>query len=734
MRFLRSLLVGGLLLLSLISLAAAGFTLTWMKREKETLPQLSHLIEYKPPSVTRVLASDGRELATLAQEYRVPVRLDEVPLAVQDAFLAAEDERFWQHFGVDPVAILRAAVSNVARTMSGRRAHGASTISQQVAKLLVIGDERSLSRKAREAMLAIHMEREIGKERIFEIYLNQIYLGAGAYGVKAAAEVYFGKPLEELTPAEAAFLAGLPKAPSAYDPIRHPEAARARRAYVLGRMLALGKIHQVAHDLALASPLPQPVRRSDGVNNHAIEQVRREMLELVGFDSLYRDGHTVHTSIDIDLQRLAEDSLRRGIIGYDRRMGWRGALGSLPVEIIGDHKAVEKALSAFRKSNYVPAFWTLAVVTASAETGLAVLDERGSERMLQPAAFAWAVRNRKAALPVRPGDLVLVDDTDIEAPILAQIPEAEGALVAVDVGTGDLLAMAGGFDFADSSFNRANQARRQPGSAFKPFVYLAALENGYEPDSIVLDTPIALDTGAGQDRWRPENYSGGGGGPMTLSKALEQSRNLATIRIVHDLGLDAVLDTAARFGFMPEQAIFSMALGAAETTVQDMAVAYAPFANGGYKVMPHLLKRVTAADGTDLQIPLGGKTEEMLGTPENIARLDNMLHRVTTHGTAASTLGKLPYRIAGKTGTTNESHDVWFVGYAGRVAVAVWVGFDQPTGMGSKETGGRISAPVFGDFIQKAMQTHPDLFPADLARVRYAEPKKTPEQILEMAD
>jgi penicillin-binding protein 1A len=662
---------------------------------------------------------------------------------VIQAFISAEDQNFYSHSGVDFVAIARAAVTNLTNLGKNRRLVGASTITQQVAKNFLLTNEVSVERKIREALLARRIEKSLSKERILELYLNEIYLGVGSYGVAAAALNYFNKSLDELTIAEAAYLAALPKAPNNYHPVRRREAAIARRDWVIGRMLEDGKIDAAQAQAAEAEDLVVHPR-AETLVAHAdffAEEVRRELARLFGDDALYRGGLSVHTTIDSRLQTAADLALRSGLIAYDRRHGYRGALQQLDLDS-GDWPALLVAVEPPPGADP----WQLAVVLElgkkSAEIGL----PDGSLGRIPMAELRWAREPLKEAKVgprpkapkdvLAPGDVILVEavekDSDGKAYEegsfgLRQIPEVDGAVIAMDPHSGRVLAMSGGFSYEASEFNRAIQAKRQPGSAFKPFVYLTALDNGFTPSSILLDAPIVIDQGPGLGKWKPANYTDKFYGPTPMRIGIEKSRNLMTIRLAQTVGMEKVVETAERFGVLPPGSPpqLSFALGAGEASLLDMTTAYAMLVNGGKRIQPTLIDRVQDKHGRTTYrhdqrscASCGGQVwasqepprlpdeRERIADPASVYQVVSMLQGVVERGTGAKirVIGK---PLAGKTGTTNDFRDAWFVGFSPDLAVGVFVGFDEPRTMGKKESGSAVAVPIWRDFMAEAMAEVP---------------------------
>jgi len=699
------------------------------------LPAHGLLADYEPPTTTRVHAGDGRLLTEFAREPRVFVPIDAVPQRVIDAFVAAEDENFFVHPGIDPIAILRAALTNLRNVGQDRRPMGASTITQQVAQIFLLEKEVALSRKIREAILSLRIERALSKDRILELYLNEIYLGFGSYGVAAAALNYFDKPLDELTVAEVGYLAALPKAPTNYHPIRRPDAAKARRDWVIGRMLAEGYVNQMEADSAWSTPFKVEPRTGTQIFHAAYftEEVRRKLIDRYGTDRLYGGGLSVRTTLDPQLQEIATRVLREGLEAYDRRHGWRGPLARL--EGIGLHWAdrlrgnpVPPDLGDERRIAVV-----LSVVPESAEIGF--LD--GTRAVIPMVELEWArpwrdgqrvgVPPSVATEVLAPGDVIIAEDLEEPGVYgLHQVPVIEGALVALDPHTGRVLAMVGGYSFEVSEFNRATQAWRQSGSAFKPIVYAAALEHGFTPATLVLDAPFVIDQGPGLPKWKPANYSQRFYGPSTLRLGIEKSRNLMTARMAHHIGIGTVAEYAERMNVtdeMPE--ILSMALGAGETTLMRLTTAYAMIVNGGNSIEPTLIDRVQDRRGKtvfrhDTRVCPNcayarWTSQAAPQVPDNRVRvlysstayqLVSMMEGVVQRGTGR-TVKSVGKPLAGKTGTTNDSIDAWFLGFSPDLAVGVYVGFDKPGTMGPYEQGASAAAPIFREFMDEALRGKP---------------------------
>ena len=738
-------LMGVLLLLAMAGAGGAVYVFWSFGRD---LPAYQQLATYEPPVMTRVHAGDGRLLAEYATEKRVFVPIRAMPKRMIHAVLSAEDKNFYNHPGVDFLSVARAALQNVKNYGTGRRPVGASTITQQVAKNFLLTNEVSISRKVKEAILAFRIERAFSKDRILELYLNEIYLGQGSYGMAAAAMNYFNKPLDQLSIAEAAFLAALPKAPNNYNPVRHPVAAKDRRDWVIGRMVIEGYVS--AQDGAEAKAESLTLRRRDPtefvVADDFAEEIRRELASRFGTKRLYEGGLSVHTTLDPRLQEIGRRVVRKGLITYDRRHGWRGpvARGDL-----AKGAAVELARMDAPKG---AGKWQMAIVTGLTEDKAALLIKGGNPGHIPMREMKWArkwvkgerlgpVVHRPADVLV-PGDVVLVESVSsyttgkdkniktVEYPpatfSLRQIPEIQGALVALDPHTGRVKAMVGGFDYAMSQFNRATQALRQPGSAFKPFVYLAALDAGFTPSTLILDAPFVIDQGPGLPKWRPANYTNKFYGPSTMRLGIEKSRNLMTVRLAQTVGMEKIIDYADRFGInhkLPTQ--LSMALGAGETSLLRLTTAYAMLVNGGKKITPTFIDRIQDRNGrnqfrhdtricnnceavswTGQEVPQIPDVRPQATDSASAYQMVSMLEGVVERGTGRRVrdVGK---PLAGKTGTTNDAIDAWFLGFAPDLALGVFTGFDDPRSLGPREQGASVASPIFRDFMSEALAGAP---------------------------
>ncbi|MGT2436310.1 penicillin-binding protein 1A [Bradyrhizobium betae] len=732
------------------------------------LPDYSQLQDYEPPVMTRVHAVDGSLLGEYAKERRLYLPIQAVPKLVINAFLAAEDKNFYEHGGIDYTGMARAGMAYIQNYGSNRRPQGASTITQQVAKNFLLTNEVSFARKIKEALLAMRIEKTYSKDKILELYLNEIYLGLGAYGIAAASLVYFDKSVNELTVAEASYLAALPKMPATLHPVRNRDRAIERRNYVIDRLVENGWIKQADADKARKEPLAV-TSRSNGAHTFAgeyfAEEVRRDIFERYGEKKLYEGGLSVRTTLDPKIQVMARKAMVTGLVNYDEQQGYRGAMSKL--DISGDWGVKLAEIKSL--SDISP--WRMAVVLEtsdqsarigfqpSRELGGAVSKQRETG-LITADGVRWARAaqgNAKGKTPtsvaqvLQPGDVIYADPLyskegqPVEGQYrLRQIPEVSGAMVAMDPWTGRVLAMVGGFSFDQSQFNRATQAYRQPGSSFKPIVYSAALDNGYTPSTVVLDAPIEIDQGQGAGVWRPENFSSGKfQGPVTLRNALRQSLNTVTVRLAQDIGMPLIGEYARRFGVYDELPNYlSYALGAGETTAMRMVTAYSMLANGGRRVKPTLIDRIQDRYGHTIfkhdqrecrgcDAPGGWKNQ---AEPQLIDRREQVLDSMTAYqitelmegvvqagtATVVKAVGK---PIAGKTGTTNEAKDAWFVGFSPDVAVAIYMGYDKPRplGKGNAATGGHLAAPIARDFLQLALADKPAVpfkVPAGIKLVR----------------
>jgi penicillin-binding protein 1A len=727
-------------MLALVAAAAVGIYVGSLTKD---LPDYEVLARYEPPVTTRIHASDGSLMAEFARERRLYLPIQAVPDRVKAAFLSAEDKNFYNHPGIDITGLMRAIITNFQNIGSGRRPVGASTITQQVAKNFLLTSNQTYDRKIREMILAFRIEQAYSKDRILELYVNEIFFGLGAYGVAGAALTYFDKSVNELTVAEAAYLAALPKGPSNYHPFKHTDRAIERRNWVIDQMVENGYVERAEGDKAKAEPLGVKPRRGGTylfAGEYFTEEVRRELIARYGKDALYEGGLSVRTTLDPELQLIARKSLQNGLQKYDQLRGYRGPKDT--IDISGDWG---KPLSEVEGLEDVPE-WRLAVVLESSDTGLSIglqpkrtvsgaLDEARETGSVSEEDMSWAMRHVvdgkrvKAKSPadvLKPGDVIYVEKKQGEdgAYQIRQVPEVGGGMVAMDPHTGRVLAMVGGFSYAASEFNRATQAMRQPGSSFKPIVYAAALDNGYTPASVVLDAPITVQIG--NSTWTPKNYDGKSVGPATLRSGIERSRNLMTVRLANDMGMKLVAEYAERFGVYDKMSPYiAMSLGSGETTVMRMVSAYAVMANGGMQIHPSLIDRIQDRYGKTVykhdergcegcvaeswknqaEPELIDNAEQVLD-PMTAYQITSMMEGVVTRGTAV-TVSELHRPIAGKTGTTNDEKDAWFIGYTPNLVVGLYIGYDTPKGLGHGSTGGGLAAPVFKEFMKQALEGTP---------------------------
>ena len=749
MGFMVRALLTTLGLVLILGVMGAGGAIYVFQKFGQDLPEHRQLASYEPPVMTRVHAGDGRLLAEYAIQKRVFVPLTAMPKRVLNAFLAAEDKNFYEHIGIDPLGVLRAIIINIKNIGNQRRMVGASTITQQVAKNFLLTNEVSWRRKVKEAILAIRIEKALPKKRILELYLNEIYLGFGAYGVAAAALNYFDKSLDQLSIEETAFLAALPKAPNNYHPHKKHKAALIRRNWVIERMALAGFIAREQAELAKTKQLTVYSRSETQFVQAPFfaEDVRRKLADQYGEEGLYKGGLSVRTTLDPMLQEIANKTLRGGLIAYDRRHGWRGPLAALPADarlnLPGDWKREIASIARPKGLNG----WKMAAVLAMQADYAQIGLEDGTEGRIPLRelywARAWMKGQKRGAKVKRPSDVLKVGDlvavelitTDDKGELypegfygLRQIPDINGGLVAIDPHTGRVLAMAGGYSYELSQFNRVMQARRQPGSAFKPFVYLAALDSGFTPSTLILDAPFVIDQGRGLPKWRPANYAKKFFGPSTMRLGIEKSRNLMTVRLAQTIGMDKVAEYARRFGIvdnMPE--ILSMALGAGETTLMRITAGYAMLVNGGKQITPTLIDRIQDRHGRtvfrhddrkcvrcrarfweDQRTPEVPDIRKQLTNPSSAFQIVGMLEGVVERGTGRriKAVGK---PLGGKTGTTNLERDTWFIGFSPDLAVGVFAAFDTPLPLGRRETGSSVSAPIFRDFMAAALAEKPSI-------------------------
>ena len=766
----------------LVAIFAGGGLALAIAHFSQDLPDHQQLLNYQPATGTKIYAGDGSLLAEFATEHRIITPIKQIPPLVVHAFLAAEDRDFYSHNGVNPGSIFRAAIADIARYGRGQRPIGASTITQQLVRHFLLTNEVSVSRKIKEALLAYRIENQLSKDRILEIYLNEIYFGAGAYGVAAASDIYFGKPLDQLSAAEAAFLAALPKAPNNYNPMRHPQAAKARRDWVLDGMSEMGWITAAETEASKAQPLgasPRSPAPEPGGSEYFVEEVRRELIDRFGEKLVYEGGLTVRTSYVPVYQAIAEHAFHNGLIEYDRRHGWRG-----PVAHLANGAAALTALYTAPDPVAMPS-WRLTAVTSVDNGGANIQLKGGIAGRIPLEELRWARRTiadqrlgafvSRAQQVLSPGDLVFVEPLGAAAPTatniaasakrsaptllygVRQVPDVSGGFMAMDPKTGRVFAIVGGWDYHDSQFDRATQAKRQPGSSIKPFVYITALQGDFTPSSIIQDAPIELSQGPGLPMWSPANYEGNYVGSTTLRQALVHSRNLATARLASMIGMAPIAKTIQDLGIMDKMPLYySMALGAGDTTLSRMVTAYAMLDNGGHWLHPSIVDLVQDRQGrilyqkgtascaacfivagprnapdTDPAYRASGVADPSLiwlkgatfadkpiyykpTRPDPLvdriadAQIVSMMEGVVQQGTGikVAAVGK---PLAGKTGTSSDWFDAWFVGFSPDLAAGAYVGFDTPRTLGDGETGGNVAAPIFRDFMADALKDMPAL-------------------------
>ena len=719
------------------------------------LPDYKQLKEYTPSIISRLYTGNGTLLAEFSAEKRVFIPIDSIPEIIKKAFVSAEDKNFFHHKGVDLQSISKAVLINIKNLYEGKRLVGASTITQQLAKNFLLSNEVSLNRKIREALLALRIERILTKDDVLELYLNEIFLGKRSYGIAAAALNYFNKSLDELDLHEVAYLAGLPKGPNNYDPVKNKKAAIIRRNYVLNRMFEDGVITNSEASKASMQPMIsstiQKVKKPYAP--YFIEEVRRNIIEKYGETSLYREGLNVITTIDPKLQKIAINELRSGLENYDKRHGWRG-----PLENLGSNDLESLRI---KYKNFPGLHNKIAVLILEIDKNEILVQNLQSKnkfkinaenllksKWINNGEKKFEVNNIKGFL--NKNDIIILKkykENNIDNYKIDQIPEVNGAIVVIDPRNGRVLALSGGYDFDGSEFNRATQAYRQPGSAFKPFVYLAALENGYLPNTKILDAPLVIDQGPRLEKWKPKNYSGIFYGPSTLRVGLEKSRNVMTVRLANEIGMKKIVEISKRFRLGDYPPLLASSLGSEETTLLNLVAAYSAFVNGGRYNKPALIEKIQNRNGKvifrrdsrvckkceEVQIsnfvrPILFPEGEKIIDSNHAFQLTWMLKGVTTRGTAKS-LNKLDLTIAGKTGTTNDNMDAWFLGFSPEYVVGVFVGYDAPKSLGDKETGGKVAAPIFAEFMKKALdqtENRPFLVPEgiEMIKIDYLSGKK----------
>ena len=699
---LLTLVVGGLSVVALVAIAAALIY--------PALPSLDALTDYRPKLPLRVYSEDGYLISEFGEERRAYIKIENVPQNMKDAVIAIEDRRFYQHNGIDTKGVIRAAVNN----LTGGAKEGASTITMQVARNFFLSSERNLKRKINEALLALKIEHSLSKDQILELYINQIYLGQRAYGFAAASQVYYGKPLGKLNLAETALLAGLPKAPSAYNPFVNPKRAISRQKEVLHDMYRFGFIKEDTYQKALKEPLRFKASRQsrDLAADYVAEIVRQSMYEKYQ-DDIYSSGLKVYTTIRKANQEAANAAVREGVMDYDLRHGYRGPEKMLDTEVLASNETLDNALDEIEEFNgLVPA-----IITNISPKAVQVRTKGGNDIEITGKGLAFAEKMLTQKDPAKrllqPGAVIrVVNKKDVWQ--IVQLPQIESALVALDPQNGAIRALVGGFDFNRNKFNHVTQAWRQPGSSFKPFIYSAALEKGFTPATIVEDEPLNFSASeTGEKAWSPQNFDNTFDGPIRLRQALVKSKNMVSIRVLQSIGVNYAQDYITRFGFSPKNhpAYLTMALGAGSTTAWQMAGAYAVFANGGYRIKPNLITKIVDKDGKVLfetKFDQAGNGAPRVIDARNAFIMTSMMQDVVRHGTATRALSLGRNDIAGKTGTTNDHVDAWFTGFSPKQVAVAWVGFDKPQSLGRSETGGAAALPIWIKYMATALRGQPD--------------------------
>ena len=681
------------------------------------MPDYKYLKNYKPPVSSKLYSGNGVLVSDFSSEKRIFVPYSAISQTVINAFLSAEDKNFFDHPGVDAKGVVRAIKNNIFNLLYSKRLEGASTITQQVAKNFLLTNEVSIDRKIKEAILAFRIERVLSKKRILELYLNQIYLGEGSYGIASASLRYFNKPISELNYGEAALLAALPKAPSKYNPYKNKELAKFRRNLVLNNLLDNGFIDQKQHSKLINSKIKLQKRKRIYLEDsrYYVEDVRKDVIDKYGYDKVYKQGFNIKTPLDLELQKIATQSLRNGLQEFDKRKGWRG-----PLSNIKKYKNWKKDLKDLNLEKSLG--WELAVVTRIDKFETVIKTQNDDNGTINFNDIDWTRKEFKKLFKI--GDIIYVKKLSDGNYSLKQLPRANGGIVVMDPYSGRVLALSGGFSFKQSEFNRASQAKRQPGSAFKPFIYALALENNFLPTTLVLDAPIVLDQGNDLKMWKPENYGKKFYGPSTLRTGIEKSRNLMTVRIAQELGIDKIINFSKKLNIYenPDE-LMSVSLGSAETTLLKITSAYCSFLNGGKLVNPILIDRIQDSEGKTIfnnekrfcencdlisyegtSKPIIKNKYQQIFSPQTAYQITSMLKGVIERGTGKG-LKELKLELAGKTGTTNKNTDTWFIGFTSNLVVGVYIGYDNPRSLGKFETGSKTAMPVFKEFIKKKANT-----------------------------
>ena len=708
--------VASITILIMLVILVGVFSILWIYSNK--LPDYKFLKNYKPPVSSKLYSGNGVLVSDFSSEKRIFVPFEAIPNIVINSFLSAEDKNFFYHPGVDAKGIVRAIKNNIKNALKSKRLEGASTITQQVAKNFLLSNEVSFDRKIKEAILAFRIERALSKERILELYLNQIYLGEGSYGIASASLRYFDKSISELNYSEAALLAALPKAPSRYNPYKNIKLAKYRRELVLKNLYENQYIDQNLLNKLINTDIKLSKRQRIYLEDsrYYVEDVRKNVIDTYGYDKVYKQGFNIKTPIDLNLQTKASAALRKGLEQYDRRRGWRGSLINKKIS-----KNWNKNLDKFKLEKSLG--WEIAIIKKINKFEANIETENNIKGKIKFENINWTRKNIDELFKV--GDLVYVKKINQENYELKQLPAVNGGIVVMDPFTGRVLAMAGGFSFNKSEYNRVTQAKRQPGSAFKPFIYALALENNFTPSTLVLDAPIVLEQGIDLKMWKPENYGKKFYGPSTLRTGVEKSRNLMTVRIAQEIGLNKITNFSKKLKIYerPEE-LMSISLGSAETTLLKMTSAYSSFVNGGKLVEPIFIDRIQDSEGktifknqlrfckdcdlisyTSENLPQIKNNYKQIFSPQTAYQMTSILEGVVQRGTGKK-LKDLNLQLAGKTGTTNKNTDAWFIGFTSNLVIGVYVGFDNPRTLGKFETGSKTALPIFKEFVKNSVNNH----------------------------
>ena len=704
-----------LILISSIGLLSIFSLLAILWAFSNNLPDYKFLKNYKAPVSSKVYSGDGELVNDFSTEKRIFVPYNAIPTKVINSFLSAEDKNFFSHPGVDAKGVMRAIIKNISNIASSKRLEGASTITQQVAKNFLLTNEVSFNRKIKEAILAFRIERVLSKERILELYLNQIYLGEGTYGIASASLEYFDKPISDLNYDEAALLAALPKAPSRYNPYKNIELAQFRRDLVLKNLLENSYIDKKTYDEFINKKiiLKKIKKIFSEDTRYYVEDIRKDVIDKLGYDNVYRQGLNINTPINLKLQKIATQALRDGLINYDKRRGWRGAIKKKR-----NINNWTNGLENFKLEKSIN--WNLAIIKKIDKFNVEIETEKKLKGIIKYENISWTKKEFSELFDI--GDVVYVEHINDNVFALRQLPSVNGGIVVMDPFTGRVLALSGGFSFKKSEFNRVTQAARQPGSAFKPFIYALALENGYTTSTLILDAPLVLEQGYDLKMWKPENYGKKFYGPSTLRMGLEKSRNLMTVRIAQDLGLTKIVNFSKQLGIYDDpKELLSISLGSAETTLLKLTSAYSSFVNGGKLIKPIMIDRIQDSEGNTIlnnekrkcincdqlsflseNYPKIEDDFNQIFSAETAYQMTSILEGVIQNGTGKN-LKDLNLDLAGKTGTTNENNDAWFIGFTSKIAIGVYVGSDNPKPLGKYETGAKTALPIFKSFVKNAV-------------------------------